>query len=196
MSVTRSLMMGRFSSGPMSRRPRLATLRYMRAAGPARPAVHRHGAGAAHADPAGKTVGQRRVEMALNEGHDIEHRLVFAQRDTVSLVSALFRAAPERYGQVGSRVGHRFSRSIQWRRPSRIPATNLASASSHQKPTSGGRGSPLDKCSCFGKCPHDRASMRSCAAVPVRDDQEPQPQIASAARLDRECGRQCGRSAQ
>ena len=34
----------------------LGHARYMRAAGPARPAVHRHGTGAAHADPAGKTV--------------------------------------------------------------------------------------------------------------------------------------------
>src|SRR5262249_40578189 len=56
----------------------LGHARHVRAAGPARSAVHRHGAGAAHADAAGKAVGQRRVEMALNERHDIEHGLVFA----------------------------------------------------------------------------------------------------------------------
>src|ERR1700738_4665314 len=68
----------------------------MGAAGPARPAVHRHGAGAAHADPAGKPIGQRRSEMALHEGHHVEHGLVLAQRHLIALVTALRAAAPYR----------------------------------------------------------------------------------------------------
>ena len=82
--------------------------RDVRAAGPARPSVHGHGAGAAHAHAAGKAVRQRRVEMTLNERHDVEHGLVFAPGDLVSLVSSLLRAAPERHGQLGSCIGHRF----------------------------------------------------------------------------------------
>src|SRR5215813_10349020 len=57
-----------------------------------RTSVHRCGAGAAHADAAGKAVRQRRVEMTLNEGYDVEHGLVFAPGDLVGLVSPLLRA--------------------------------------------------------------------------------------------------------
>ena len=55
-------------------------LRDVRAAGPARAAVDRHGAAAAHADPAGEAVGERRVGVALHPGHHVEHGLVLAQR--------------------------------------------------------------------------------------------------------------------
>src|SRR5262249_28017708 len=57
---------------------------------------------------AGKAVRQRRVEMTLNERYDIEHGLVFAPGDLVGLVSPLLRAAPQRHGQLGSWIGHRF----------------------------------------------------------------------------------------
>src|SRR5207245_3861719 len=80
--------------------------RDVRAAGPARPSVHGHGAGAAHAHAAGKAVRQRRVEMTLNKRHDVEHGLVFARGDLVSLVSALLRTARERYRQLGSWIGY------------------------------------------------------------------------------------------
>ena len=73
-------MTGRLASGPISTRPFSMHLRDMRAAGPARAAVDGHGAGAAHADAAGEAVGQRRVEMALHPGDDVEHGLVLAPR--------------------------------------------------------------------------------------------------------------------
>ncbi len=93
--------------GQILERPDLETAvldyaRDVRAAGPARPSVHGHGAGAAHAHAAGKAVRQRRIEMTLNKRHDVEHGLVFAPGDVVSLVSSLLRAAPERHGQLGS----------------------------------------------------------------------------------------------
>src|SRR5689334_3702480 len=53
----------------------------MRAAGPARRAVHRHGAGAAHADAAGEAVGERRVENALDVGDYVEDRLAGMARN-------------------------------------------------------------------------------------------------------------------
>ena len=48
------------------------------AAGPARPAVHHHRAGAAHTDPAGEAIRQGGVLVALNLGDDVEDRLVRA----------------------------------------------------------------------------------------------------------------------
>src|SRR5262249_10550313 len=107
MSAAKSLMMGKFSSGAISRRPSLTTLETCVRQVPRGPPVHGHGAGAAHAHAAGKAVRQRRVEMTLNERHDVEHGLVFAPGDLVALVSSLLRAAPERHGQVGSGIGHR-----------------------------------------------------------------------------------------
>src|SRR6478672_10644594 len=53
----------------------------MRAAGPARHAVDRHRARAAHADAAGVAIGKRRIELALDVGDDIEHRLARMTRD-------------------------------------------------------------------------------------------------------------------
>ena len=65
-------------------------------AGPARLAVYRHGAGAAHADPAGEAVGQRRLGILLNPGHDIEDRLAPPARHLVSdIAAAACIAAPD-----------------------------------------------------------------------------------------------------
>ena len=56
----------------------LGDLAHVAAAGPARLAVDRHGAGAAHADAAGEAVGERWVEAALDPGHHVEHGLALA----------------------------------------------------------------------------------------------------------------------
>ena len=45
------------------------------AAGPARLAVDRHRAGAAHADAAGEAIGERRIDPALDVRDDVEHGL-------------------------------------------------------------------------------------------------------------------------
>ena len=71
-------------------------LRDVRAAGPARAAVDRHGAAAAHADAAGEAVGERGVGVALHPGDDVEHGLVLAQRHRVGPIAAVGLAAPER----------------------------------------------------------------------------------------------------
>ncbi len=52
-----------------------ATTRDVRAARPARLAVDRHRARAAHADAAREAVRERRVELALDVGDDVQHRL-------------------------------------------------------------------------------------------------------------------------
>ena len=66
------------------------------AAGPARAAVHGHGAGAAHADAAGEAVGQGRVEMPLHISDDVEHRLTLARRHGIIDIAAVAAAAPQR----------------------------------------------------------------------------------------------------
>ena len=65
------------------------------AAGPARAAVHHHGAGAAHADPAGEAVGQGGVLVALDLGDDVENGLMRAPRHLEGLEAAVGRAAPD-----------------------------------------------------------------------------------------------------
>src|SRR5262249_41907253 len=50
-------------------------------AGPARHAVHGHGAGAAHADAAGEAVGERWVQLALDVGDYIQHGLAGMARN-------------------------------------------------------------------------------------------------------------------
>src|SRR5262245_7956498 len=72
----------------------------MGAAGPARTAVHGHGAAAAHADPAGKAIGQARIGVALHPGDDVEHGLIVALWHAVDLVAAVGFAAPQRYFNV------------------------------------------------------------------------------------------------
>src|SRR6266851_4030307 len=85
MSVARSLKTGRFSSGPISSRPPWATFAtWVRQVQRGRPLT----------------------DMAQNIGHDVEHGLARAQWNPVGLVATLFAAPPERYGQLGGRVGH------------------------------------------------------------------------------------------
>ena len=82
-------MSGRLASGPISMRPFSTTLRDVRAAGPARPAVDGHGAAAAHADAAGEAIGERGIGVALHPRHDVEHGLVVAQRHAIGLIAAV-----------------------------------------------------------------------------------------------------------
>ena len=80
-STARSLTTVKLRSGSSRKRAVVADrLADPRAAGPARAAVHHHGAGAAHADPAGEAVRQGRVLLALDLGHHVEHGLVRAAR--------------------------------------------------------------------------------------------------------------------
>ena len=80
----------------------------VRAAGPAWHAVDGHGAGAAHADAAGETVGERRIGVALDPGDDVENGLARLQRDREGLVTACILAAPDRdLDRVAWRRAHR-----------------------------------------------------------------------------------------
>src|SRR5262245_12437733 len=66
--------------------------------GPARPAryaVHRHRARAAHADPAGEAVGERRIEGALDVGDDVEYGLARVAGDVEFLEAAVGGAFPD-----------------------------------------------------------------------------------------------------
>src|SRR5581483_4387579 len=73
----------------------------VRAAGPARAAVDRHGARPAHADPAGEAVGERGVGVALHPRHHVEHRLALPQRHPVALIASVALPAPCRDIDVG-----------------------------------------------------------------------------------------------
>ena len=66
----------------------------MGAAGPAGGAVYRHGARAAHADAAGKAVGQRWVGVLLDPGDDVEDGLVFLGWDRERLAVPLGGGSP------------------------------------------------------------------------------------------------------
>src|SRR5262245_3483244 len=83
----------------------LGHLGHVGAAGPARTPVHGHGTGAAHADPAREAIGERRVEVALNEGHHVEHGLIGELGNPVGLISPLPSSPPQGHGQLGSRFG-------------------------------------------------------------------------------------------
>ncbi len=72
-------------------------LRHVGAAGPARSAIDGHGTGAADADPAGETIRQGRIDMALHEGDNVEHGLARALRHAVGLVAPILGAAPKRH---------------------------------------------------------------------------------------------------
>src|SRR5262245_3342138 len=52
----------------------------MRAAGPARPAVDRHGTASAHADPTGKTISKCGIGVEQRTGHHDENSLVVEVR--------------------------------------------------------------------------------------------------------------------
>src|SRR5207253_6912832 len=70
-------------------------LGHMGTAGPARLAVDGHCARAAHAYAAGKAIGERRVELALDPCHHIEHGLRILARHEVVPVSPVSAAAPD-----------------------------------------------------------------------------------------------------
>ena len=53
----------------------------MSAAGPARHAVDHHRAASTHANAAGEPVAERRVNVLLHPGHDVQNRLVLMRRD-------------------------------------------------------------------------------------------------------------------
>src|SRR5215510_12873921 len=73
----------------------------MRTAGPARPAVDRHGTASAHAHPTGKTIRQCGIGVALHPGDNVENGLVVALWHTVELIVAVRFAAPQRYCNFG-----------------------------------------------------------------------------------------------
>src|ERR1700736_2966658 len=107
-----------------------------RAAGPTWAAVDRHGAGAAHADAAGKAIGERRVLLALDVGDHVEHGLVRAARHVKCLETAGRPAAPhldrERF-----RGGRHGSTRIDGRSPgstSTIAPSGIAAVMSTSKP--------------------------------------------------------------
>src|SRR6185436_423762 len=80
----------------------LSNLVDMRPAGPARHAVHHHRARAAHADPAGEAIGERRIERALDVGNDVEHGLARLARHVEALEGAVGAAPPDRNLQIPS----------------------------------------------------------------------------------------------
>ena len=73
-------MTGRFRSGAISSLLSFRHLLHMGPAGPARLAVHHHGARAAHADTASEAISQRRVFVLLDIRDHIQDRLAFLLR--------------------------------------------------------------------------------------------------------------------
>src|SRR5262245_56912945 len=73
----------------------------MRAAGPSRPAVDRHGTASAHPNPPGKPIRERGIGVALHPGYDVENSLVVPLRHAVEPVAAVRLAAPQRYCDFG-----------------------------------------------------------------------------------------------
>src|SRR5258708_4544380 len=68
----------------------------MGAAGPARHAAHRHPPRSPHAHAARVAVSERRIEMALDVGDDVQHRLARKPRHLEGLEAAVSAAAPDR----------------------------------------------------------------------------------------------------
>src|SRR5439155_1463840 len=72
---------------------------YVGPAGPARHAIHAHRARATHADAAGEAVGERRIEVALDVGDDVEHGLAGVTRHLERLEGALRASPPDFNGE-------------------------------------------------------------------------------------------------
>ena len=68
---------------------------HMRPAGPARAAIHRHGARPAHANAAGEAIGKAWVQFALDMGDDIQDGLIVARRYSIMRVAARFLTPPD-----------------------------------------------------------------------------------------------------
>ena len=70
-------------------------LAHMRPAGPARAAIHCHGAGPAHANAAGKAIGKAWVNFALDMRDDIKHGLIIPRWHIIAREAARFLTAPD-----------------------------------------------------------------------------------------------------
>lgn len=68
---------------------------HMGPAGPARTAIHRHGARPAHANAAGEAIGKTRVQFALDMRDDIKHGLIVARRHIIMREAARFLTPPD-----------------------------------------------------------------------------------------------------
>ena len=67
---------------------------HMRPAGPARAAIHCHGAGPAHANAAGEAIGQAWVKLSLDMRDDIKHGLIIPRRHIIMREAARFLTPP------------------------------------------------------------------------------------------------------
>ena len=67
---------------------------HMRPAGPARAAIHCHGAGPAHANAAGEAIGKAWVKLSLDMRDDIKHGLIIARRHIITREAARFLTPP------------------------------------------------------------------------------------------------------
>jgi len=70
-------------------------LAHMRPAGPARAAIHGHGARPAHANAAGEAIGKAWVKLSLDMCHHIQHALIIARRHVITREAARFFPPPD-----------------------------------------------------------------------------------------------------
>ena len=68
---------------------------HMRPAGPARAAIHRHGAGPAHANTAGEAIGKAWVKFSLDMRDHIQHGLIVARRHVITREAARLLTPPD-----------------------------------------------------------------------------------------------------
>lgn len=68
---------------------------HMRPAGPARAAIHCHGAGPAHANPASEAIGKAWVKLSLDMCYHIQHGLIVARRHVITREAARFLSPPD-----------------------------------------------------------------------------------------------------
>ena len=68
---------------------------HMRPAGPARAAIHVHGARTAHANTASEAIGKAWVKLSLDMRDHIQHRLIIARRHLIARKAARFFSAPD-----------------------------------------------------------------------------------------------------
>ena len=70
-------------------------LSHMRPAGPARTAIHCHGARPAHANTAGEAIGKAWVKFSLDMCDDIQHGLIVARWHVITREAARFLSPPD-----------------------------------------------------------------------------------------------------
>ena len=68
---------------------------HMRPAGPARAAIHGHGARPAHANAAGEAIGKAWVQLSLDMRDDIQDGLIIARRHVITREAARFFPPPD-----------------------------------------------------------------------------------------------------